>query len=54
VKSVVAEPWRRENSVENEFRGDVVLPKMALLASLVDDPLRPLEDLHHVLLRRRH
>lgn len=54
MKWRVAEPWRRENSVENEFRGKVMLPEMALLPSLIDDSLRPLEDLRNVLLFRRH
>lgn len=54
MKGRVAEPGRRGNSIEEEFGKKVVLPEMALLASLLDDPLRPIEDLHHVLLHRRH
>jgi len=54
VKGRVAEPRWRGNSVEKEFGVNMLLPEMTLLARLLDYSLLPLEDLHDVLLHRRH
>jgi hypothetical protein len=48
------EPGRRGNSVNEEFRGEVLVEEMGLVLGLVDNPPLPLEDLHEQLLYRRH
>jgi hypothetical protein len=54
VKSGVTEPWRRGNTVENEFGKKMMLPEIGLITSLIEDPFLSIEDLNDVLFNRRH
>jgi hypothetical protein len=48
VKSGVTEPWRRRNTVENEFGEKMMLPEIGFVTSLIEDPFLSIEDMNDV------